>query len=58
MMNRLIAYLLFVTESVMQLFDLSQFETVQCEYLHRITTNRKEGISVPRVFVQGRWRKI
>jgi len=47
----------FSRDRLEQLFRDAGFETIQCDYLHRTTTNRKMGISVPRVFVQGRFRR-
>ena len=33
------------------------FEVCNCEYVHRRTVNKKEGLSVPRIFVQGKFVK-
>ena len=39
------------------LFAEAGFEIVENGYIHRSTVNKKEGIDVPRIFVQGKFRK-
>jgi len=34
------------------------FEVVENRYVHRRTVNKKEGVDVPRIFVQGKFKKI
>ena len=48
----------FLTDEVQQLFTASGFEAVICEYVNRQTVNKKEGLSVQRVFVQAKFKKI
>uniref|UniRef100_A0A8C6ZEG4 Methyltransferase 6, tRNA N3-cytidine n=1 Tax=Nothoprocta perdicaria TaxID=30464 RepID=A0A8C6ZEG4_NOTPE len=40
-----------------QLFTSEGYEQVANEYVQRETVNRKEGLCVPRVFLQGKFRK-
>ena len=35
----------------------SGFEVARSEYIHRQTVNKKEGLEVPRIFVQGKYVK-
>ena len=35
----------------------SGFEVASSEYIHRQTVNKKEGLEVPRIFVQGKFVK-
>ena len=35
----------------------SGFEVASSEYVHRQTVNKKEGLEVPRIFVQGKFVK-
>jgi hypothetical protein len=34
------------------------FETVECKYVSKETTNRRMGVCVPRVFVQAKFRAV
>ncbi|XP_064540294.1 tRNA N(3)-methylcytidine methyltransferase METTL6 [Drosophila montana] len=40
-----------------QLFSQNGFEVLDNSYVHRRTLNLKEGIDVPRIFLQGKFRK-
>jgi methyltransferase-like protein 6 len=33
------------------------FEIISNVYIHRRTVNKKEGLDVPRIFVQGKFQK-
>ena len=44
-------------EELTKLFHEAGFVMQTCEYIMRKTVNKKEGLSVPRVFVQGRFVK-
>lgn len=47
----------FSEEYTANLFSKSGFEVVDNSYVQRKTVNVKEGIDVPRIFVQGKFRK-
>lgn len=47
----------FAVEQTKQLFEAAGFDIVSNEYIHRRTVNFKEGIDVPRIFLQGKYRK-
>ncbi|XP_050997588.1 tRNA N(3)-methylcytidine methyltransferase METTL6 [Acomys russatus] len=47
----------FTDEFLAQLFVDAGYEEVLNEYVFRETVNKKEGLSVPRVFLQGKFRK-
>jgi methyltransferase-like protein 6 len=47
----------FSVSKLRETFEAVGFVTVSCEYVHRETVNKKEGLCVPRVFVQGRFMK-
>ncbi|XP_055593888.1 tRNA N(3)-methylcytidine methyltransferase METTL6 [Uranotaenia lowii] len=47
----------FADAEVERLFRDAGFETVVNNYIHRRTVNPKEGIDVPRIFVQSKFRK-
>ncbi|XP_036395620.1 tRNA N(3)-methylcytidine methyltransferase METTL6 [Megalops cyprinoides] len=47
----------FSTEMLMDLFTGAGFQSLVNEYVMRETVNRKEGLCVPRVFVQSKFRK-
>ncbi|XP_062517455.1 tRNA N(3)-methylcytidine methyltransferase METTL6-like [Corticium candelabrum] len=47
----------FSVDKMKEVFTASGFVTVSCDYVHRETVNKKEGLCVPRVFVQGRFSK-
>lgn len=44
-------------EKLIETFVAAGFIPLSCDYLERTTSNRKEGLSVPRTFVQGRFQK-
>ena len=46
-----------ITDLLSDLFSKAGFDVVVNEYVHRQTVNKKEGISVPRVFVQSKFSK-
>lgn len=47
----------FAEQEVGDLFREAGFEVVTNSYIHRRTVNPKEGIDVPRIFVQAKFRK-
>ncbi|KPU76550.1 uncharacterized protein Dana_GF19776 [Drosophila ananassae] len=47
----------FSEQEVAQLFLENGFEVITNAYVHRRTLNLKEGIDVPRIFLQGKFRK-
>ncbi|XP_014205704.1 methyltransferase-like protein 6 [Copidosoma floridanum] len=47
----------FTTEEIRSLFESIGFRTVDCSYIQRRTVNLKEGIDVPRIFVQAKFTK-
>ena len=46
-----------LTDLVEKLFHQAGFETLVNDYAHRRTVNKKEGVDVPRIFVQAKFRK-
>lgn len=48
----------FDVEETKRLFERSEFEVVSNDYIHRRTVNFKEGIDVPRIFLQGKYKKV
>lgn len=54
----LVSYWLLVVEKLDELFGAAGYETVERTYVERRTVNKKENIDVPRIFVQGRYRKV
>ena len=44
-------------EKLAELFRSAGFEVVSNEYVYRETVNRKEGLCVPRIFVQAKFRR-
>jgi len=47
----------FEVEALKQLFVDAGFEAAECRYVQRQTVNKKEDVSVPRVFVQAQFVK-
>ncbi|XP_017049907.1 tRNA N(3)-methylcytidine methyltransferase METTL6 [Drosophila ficusphila] len=47
----------FSEEEVSKLFKENGFEIITNAYVHRRTLNLKEGVDVPRIFLQGKFRK-
>ncbi|KAH8401499.1 hypothetical protein KR009_005920, partial [Drosophila setifemur] len=47
----------FSEQEVSQLFQENGFEIISNAYVHRRTLNLKEGVDVPRIFLQGKFRK-
>ena len=47
----------FEVEALRELFVDAGFEAVECRYVQRQTVNKKEDVSVPRVFVQAQFVK-
>lgn len=47
----------FSTKFVEELFSKVGFVTITNTYVHRRTVNKKENIDVPRIFVQGKFKK-
>ena len=52
-----LCYFCVIAEKVAELFVGCGFEVLSNEYVHRTTENKKEGLCVPRIFVQARLRK-
>ena len=48
----------FEKEEIELLIKKCGFETVSLEYVERRTINKKEGVDVPRIFLQGKFRKL
>ncbi|XP_061387091.1 tRNA N(3)-methylcytidine methyltransferase METTL6 [Musca vetustissima] len=48
----------FAEEELSKLFKENGFEIIINSYVHRRTLNIKEGIDVPRIFLQGKFRKL
>uniref|UniRef100_T2M8X2 tRNA N(3)-methylcytidine methyltransferase n=1 Tax=Hydra vulgaris TaxID=6087 RepID=T2M8X2_HYDVU len=48
----------FSTDKLFELFTSCGYEVVENTYIHRRTINKKEGIDVPRIFVQGKFTKL
>ncbi|XP_055328847.1 tRNA N(3)-methylcytidine methyltransferase METTL6-like [Paramacrobiotus metropolitanus] len=46
----------FSLEETRRLFEEAGFEAISCDYVFRETSNKKEDICVPRIFVQGKFR--
>lgn len=47
----------FSEEELAKLFSESGFQVLMNTYVQRRTVNFKEGIDVPRIFVQGKYKK-
>lgn len=47
----------FTEEFLAQLFTRAGYEAVVSEYVFRETVNKKEGLRVPRVFLQSKFQK-
>ncbi|XP_021370240.1 methyltransferase-like protein 6 isoform X2 [Mizuhopecten yessoensis] len=47
----------FTTELLTELVTEAGFIVRECDYVQRETVNKKEGLSVPRIFVQGKFVK-
>ena len=45
----------FEVDALRTLFEEAGFEAVECRYVQRQTVNKKEDVSVPRVFVQAQF---
>ena len=46
-----------LVDKVSELFTAAGYHIVDNKYIHKETTNIKEGICVPRVFLQGKFTK-
>ena len=46
-----------LVEKLSELFTAAGYDIVENKYIHKETTNIKECICVPRVFVQGKFTK-
>jgi len=44
-----------LSDKLQDLFHSAGFKTAKIEYVYRETINRKQGLCVPRVFVQGKF---
>lgn len=49
---------MILLEELNNIFAKAGFEVSEASYVERRTVNKKEGIDVPRIFVQGRYSKI
>ena len=47
----------FFSECLTKLFTDAGYDVINCHYVQRRTVNKKEGIDVPRIFVQGKFVK-
>lgn len=47
-----------ISATLQHLFESAGFSCDSCVYVQRKTTNKKEGVDVDRIFVQGRFRKV
>ena len=47
----------FEVDALKKLFVDAGFEAIECKYVQRQTVNKKEDVSVPRVFVQAQFLK-
>jgi methyltransferase-like protein 6 len=47
----------FSVNEIHKLFDENGFDVITNSYIHRRTINKKENIDVPRIFVQGKFKK-
>lgn len=45
------------TEKIAELFTMAGYQVTENKYIHKETTNIKEGLCVPRIFVQGKYSK-
>jgi len=48
----------FSTDETRKLFEQNGFKAISNEYVNRRTINLKEGVDVPRIFVQGKYQKV
>lgn len=48
----------FAEHELAKLFKENNFEIISNSYVHRRTLNIKEGIDVPRIFLQGKFKKL
>jgi len=53
----LFVFALECTDLVESLFHQAGFQTLDIDYAYRRTVNKKEGIDVPRIFVQAKFAK-
>lgn len=47
----------FTTECLIKLLTDAGYDVISCHYVQRRTVNKKEGVDVPRIFVQGKFLK-
>lgn len=47
----------FSLEYLNELFTKTGYAVINSSYIHRRTVNKKENIDLPRIFVQGKFRK-
>lgn len=50
--------LCIAVEKLDEIFTSAGYEYVERTYVERRTVNKKENIDVPRIFIQGRYRKV
>ncbi|KAK0406625.1 hypothetical protein QR680_018697 [Steinernema hermaphroditum] len=48
----------FTTDEIRELFESNGFKAQKVEYLHRQTVNHQKGLSVQRIFLQGRFERV
>jgi len=47
----------FSLNTTKEIFTSAGYEIVENQYVHKRTVNKKEGVDVPRIFVQGKYKK-
>ena len=47
----------YFLDFVQNLFASAGFEVIENKYIHKRTVNKKEGVDVPRIFLQGKFKK-
>lgn len=50
--------LFFTTDGLKAVFEAAGFETIECAYRHNEIVNRGTGVRMPRIWVQGRFRRV
>lgn len=57
-MNLSTTFIISFTDKLDEIFEKAGFEAIERSYVERRTVNKKENIDVPRIFVQGRYKKV
>ncbi|XP_065896657.1 tRNA N(3)-methylcytidine methyltransferase METTL6-like [Dysidea avara] len=47
----------FSEDKLAELFTVAGYQVIENKYIHKETTNIKEGLCVPRIFIQGKYSK-